>query len=335
MSYALTGPDGPVAVFSGGSMLVGAVGRSDLLGPELAESLTRRQYHSVRRLAESLPDPTSVQPTHGAGSFCAATACGPETTSTIERERLQNPALIAPDEETFVSQQLGGLTLYPTYYAQMGPANRRGVAALPVEPIARLTTAALAALDDDTRIIDVRPAQAFADGHVPRSVNIPVADDAGVYVGWLLPWDAPFVLIAANEHDLAHVRLQLARIGVDAARGAVADGLAAWREEGRPLARYRVATFDELEVVRPAAIVDARDPIEAAAASLDGALNIHVSQLTERASEVPAGEVWVHCASGYRSAIAASLLERLGRQPVAVVDDLDLHLARRGGGGPA
>ena len=331
MSYALTGPDGPVAVFSGGSMLVGAIGRSDLLGAELAETLTRRQYRSVRRLAESLPDPTSVQPTHGAGSFCAATACVPETTSTIERERLQNPALIAPDEETFVAQQLAGLTLYPAYYAQLGPLNRRGAAALPVEPIARLTAADLAALDDETRVVDLRPARMFADGHIPRSINIPLSDDTGVYLGWLLPWDAPFVLVAENEHDLARGRLQLARIGVDAPRGAVADGLATWRGEGRPLARYRVATFEQLEAERPAAVIDARDPIEAAATALDGTLNIHVSQLPERAGEVPSGEVWVHCATGFRSAVAASVLEQLGRQPVAVVDDLELHLARRGG----
>jgi len=328
-SYALLSPTGKArAVFSGGSMLVGGVGRSDLLGPELAEGLTRQQYHSVRRLADELPGPASVQPTHGAGSFCSITATGDETTSTIERERLHNPALTALDEETFVRAQLDGATLFPAYYAQMAPANRAGPKAIPDAPLSRLSVAELAEFDDGTWLIDVRSPQLFGEGHVEHSINVPDGDDLSAYVGWVVPWGAPIVLITTDERQLAQVRVALGRIGIDSLSGVVTDGLAAWIAEGRPLASNRVVGFDALELERPEIVIDVRDPVEVATMALPGTRNVHVSEVTKQAGSIPDGEVWVHCASGLRATIAASLLQRKGRGVVAVVDDLSRHVAR-------
>ena len=318
-SYVLHSPDGPVALFSGGSMLVGAVGRTDLLGPELAEPLARQQYQSVVRLATELPDPTSVQPTHGAGSFCVVGPAG-GTVSTIEIERDQNPALLAPDEDTFVEAQLANPTLFPAYYAHMAPLNRLGAEVPPVEPVPRLSAEALAALPPDTYIIDVRNSRAFAAEHIPGSLNVPLSDDVGTYVGWVVPWGAPMVVVTDGEHDLAHVRVQFARIGIDAVVGAVTDGLAAWRAADGALTSYRIVSFEELLVETPADILDVRDPVEHAERAVPGALNVHVSALEERAAELPT-DPWVHCASGYRAAVAASMLERLGRRPVLVLDN--------------
>ena len=117
----------PVAVFTGGSMLFGAVGRTDLISPDQTRALTRAQYCSVRRLAGELSDPVAVYPTHGFGSFCSATPTS-GSSSTIGAEKTSNIALTS-DEESFVTTLIAGLVAYPRYYAEMGKANRRGPAA--------------------------------------------------------------------------------------------------------------------------------------------------------------------------------------------------------------
>lgn len=116
---------GPGAIFTGGSLMVGSAGRTDLLGDEFTTDLTRAQYRSVRRLC-ALPDDTRVLPTHGAGSFCAASGSGLDLTSTIGRERASNPAVLAADEPTFLRERLSGLPPYPAYYPHMAPINRAG-----------------------------------------------------------------------------------------------------------------------------------------------------------------------------------------------------------------
>ncbi len=327
-SYVLVGPAGPVALFSGGSMLVGAVGRTDLVSLDLTESLTHLQYRSVNRLAGELPDPTSVQPTHGAGSFCVVGEVGEAgaTVSTIELERRQNPALTAADEAAFVAQQLADPTLYPAYYEQMAPLNRAGAEPPPTAPVPRLDPEALAALASDVTVVDVRQPRDFAAGHLEGSINVPLSDDVATYVGWVLPWDAPLVLVATSEHDLAHVSLQLALIGIENVVGAVTDGLAAWSAARGELASYRVASFEDLADEHPADVLDVRDPVECSRFSIPGAVNIHVSQLAEREPEV-ATAPWVHCATGYRAAIAASILEGLDRCPVLVLDEIERYAA--------
>lgn len=115
----------PVAVFSGGSLIVGNAGRTDLLGPDFTDDLTRAQFRSLKRLA-SLPPQAMVLPTHGAGSFCAAAPPSPERTTTLAAEIRSNQALLAPDEETFRRQQLSNLLAYPAYYSYMAPINRKG-----------------------------------------------------------------------------------------------------------------------------------------------------------------------------------------------------------------
>ncbi len=323
MSYVLVGPDGPAAVFSGGSMLVGAVGRSDLAGPEHTDTLVRQQFHSVHRLADELPDPARVGPTHGAGSFCSASEVT-ETTTTIGREKLRNPALLAGDVEEFARAQVAGYRLFPAYYEHMGPVNLRGAGPIPTEATPELDVDAVAALvRDGTPVIDVRPAAEWAAGHIPGTISIPFSDDVATYVGWLFEWGAPIAVLGADPHQIDEVELQLARIGHDALAGRAVGLERDWSQQGRSLMTVRVASFTELVAERPEAAIDVRDPAEIEeSGAVAGSRTIHVSRVESEMETIPDGTVWVSCASGYRAAIAAGLLEQAGRVPVLVLDDV-------------
>jgi glyoxylase-like metal-dependent hydrolase (beta-lactamase superfamily II)/rhodanese-related sulfurtransferase len=322
LSYVLSEGGGePAAVFTGGSMLFGAVGRTDLVSPDRTEPLTRAQYRSVRRLACELPDQVAVYPTHGFGSFCSATPATGDA-STIGRERRVNAALAEADEDAFVKALTAGLGAYPRYYAHMGPANRRGPAAADLSPPEP------ARPDVNRRrivagewVVDLRDRRAFARRHVRGTISVELAESFATYLGWAQPWGRPLTLIGDAPEDVAEAQRQLARIGID--RFAAAAGPAAALAGGR-LASYPVTDFPGLAAAwgRPGLVVlDVRGPDEWRAGHLAGAVHIPFWELEDRAGEVPGGEVWVHCASGYRACIGASLLDRAGRSVVAVDDD--------------
>jgi hypothetical protein len=145
LSYVVLQAGEPVAAFTGGSMLYGTVGRTDLVSTEATEELTRAQFHSVRRLAEELPGEVGVHPTHEFGSFCSSASSSGSDASTIGQERQSNLALTLDDEDAFVDKLLSGLTAYPRYYAHMAPINRAGPAPIdlsPPEPVDRPRSAA-------------------------------------------------------------------------------------------------------------------------------------------------------------------------------------------------
>src|SRR5690606_33493882 len=198
------------AVFTGGSLLVGSAGRSDLLGSDRADSLARLQYGSVTRLAR-LPAQTGLYPTHGAGSFCTAAAAG-DSTSTIGEEKRTNPVLSHPDEDSFVASHLSDLEPFPDYYARMGPINLSGPPPLPDGFPPRLD---LADVEPGTPVVDTRPADEFAAGHLPGALNIPLTDQFGTWFGWLLDGDVRPVLVTDGTEATAEAVTQLARLGVD------------------------------------------------------------------------------------------------------------------------
>ena len=191
LSYALAVGDDDledaVAVFSGGSLLYGATGRPDLLGPTHTHDLVRHQHASAHRLADLLPDEAGVFPTHGFGSFCSATQ-SEATESTIGQERKVNPVL-TQDEETYVDELLAGLGAWPAYYAHMAPANAAG----PSEP--DLSLPGLADPDELRRrieagewVVDLRTRTAFAAGHVRGTLNFGLDGGFATYLGWLITW---------------------------------------------------------------------------------------------------------------------------------------------------
>jgi hydroxyacylglutathione hydrolase len=318
----------PEAVFTGGSLLVGSAGRSDLLGNDRAEQLARLQYRTIRQLA-MLPLETRVMPTHGAGSFCVSTAPSAERTSTIGAELATNAALLSADEEAFVREQLASLTRYPAYYSKMAPINRAGPRILGRLPgLAALSPTEVEALT--TRgawVIDARDRTEFAAGHIPGSLNIELNEAFGTYVGWLAPFGARLVLVLPDPLDESAPEAvsQLIRIGWDALAGQLTGGVEAWVAAGYPLRTYAVAAMRELFERRvrdghAIRVLDVRQPAEwRDEGTIPDSLRIFVADLPARIGELsPDDELWVVCTTGHRAAIAASLLDR-AQIPVRLV----------------
>jgi glyoxylase-like metal-dependent hydrolase (beta-lactamase superfamily II)/rhodanese-related sulfurtransferase len=324
LSYVLSdGAGSQVAVFTGGSMLFGAVGRTDLISADQTEPLTRAQYRSVRRLAGELPDPVAVYPTHGFGSFCSATPTT-GTSSTIGTERRVNVALTS-DESAFVKELIAGLNAYPRYYAHMGPANRHG----PAAPDLTAPRAAGAAelrrrIEAGEWVVDLRQRRAFAASHLTGTVSVELGDPFATYLGWTIPWGTPLTLIGGSAQQVADAQRQLARIGIDRLPAA-AVGPPGELANGH-VSSYGVSDFEGLTArwgCDKPVVLDVRRPDEWHAGHLASATHIPFWELEQRAGEVPPGEVWVHCASGFRAAIGASLLDRAGRRVVHIDDDWD------------
>jgi glyoxylase-like metal-dependent hydrolase (beta-lactamase superfamily II)/rhodanese-related sulfurtransferase len=324
LSYALTerqdGLDQSIGVFSGGSLLYGATGRPDLLGPEHTDDLVRHQHASAHRLAELLPDDADVYPTHGFGSFCSATQ-SEATSSTIGDEKRSNPVL-TQDEQTYVEELLAGLGAWPAYYVHMAPANADGPSEPDLSPPAIADAAELRRrVEAGEWVVDLRSRTAFAAGHAPGTLNFGLDDSFATYLGWLIVWGTPVTLLGETAEDVAVAQRELVRIGIDRPAAHATGGPEDWSD--RELSSFATATFADLAQVRhhrEVVVLDVRRVEEYDAAGIDGAVNIPLHELWGRAADVPAGEVWVHCESGYRASIAASMLDAVGRSVVAVDD---------------
>jgi rhodanese-related sulfurtransferase len=324
VSYVLAAADGTrLGVFSGGSLLFGSTGRPDLLGPEHTDALVRHQHASAHLLAEQLPDDALVFPTHGFGSFCSATQSEAEA-STIGTEKRSNPAL-TQDEESYVRELLDGLGAHPAYYAHMARRNADGPAAPDLSPPAEAHPAELRRrIEAGEWVVDLRHRTALAAGHAPGTLNFGLDGAFSTYLGWLIEWGTPVTLLGETRAAVAEAQRELVRIGIDRPAAQSTGGPERWSD--RPLAAFPTASFADLEHVRhhrPVVLLDVRRSEEHRAGHIEGALNIPVHELLDRLEEVPPGEVWVHCQSGYRASIVASLLEAAGRQVVAVDDQFD------------
>ncbi|MFF3935986.1 MBL fold metallo-hydrolase [Streptomyces phaeofaciens] len=322
-AYVLEQSGRPVAAFTGGSLLIGGVGRPDLVEPRLTERLARAQHASAHRLAAGLDDEVAVLPTHGFGSFCSSTQGG-GAHSTIGAEKAANPVL-AQDVDTFVKELLAGLEDVPAYYAHMGPANAGGPAPLDLTPPRRADAAEIARrLAAGEWVVDLRSRTAFAEGHVAGSLNFEVDGQLATYLAWLIPWGKPVTLLAANAEDVARAQRELARVGIDRPAAAAVGVPADWLADGARPVSFPRSTFAGLAATRArredVTVLDVRRDRERAGGWIEGSTHIPVHQLHRRLAEVPPGTVWVHCAGGLRAAVAASLLDAAGRRVVAVDD---------------
>ena len=324
-SYLLLEDGRPLALFSGGALLAGGVARTDLAGPELTEPLARAAYRSLHQRLLALPDALGVYPTHGAGSFCAASA-GDQRTTTIGAERRHNRLLAAPDEDRFVTELLAGFGSYPPYFLRLPERNRAGPEllgadwrVLPLLP----TDQVQQHLAGGGVLVDARPITAFAAGHIPGALSIALRPAFASWLGWLLPDTEPLVVVLDDDQDRGELVRQCRTIGYDDLAGELAGGMAAWRAAGLPVAQTPLVAAEQLDD-QPGQVLDVRQASEVADGHLPGAVALELGALAggQLQAELPDGPVTVMCGHGERAMTAASLLERAGHD--------DLRVARGG-----
>jgi glyoxylase-like metal-dependent hydrolase (beta-lactamase superfamily II)/rhodanese-related sulfurtransferase len=320
-SFVLEEEGLPVAAFTGGSLLIGTMGRPDLVEPRLTEQLARAQHASAHRLAAELPDETPVLPTHGFGSFCSSAQAEGDAT-TIGKERAVNVALTT-DVDSFVARLLAELDDVPAYYTHMGPTNAAGPVPVNLTPPAVADAEEIAdRLAAGEWVVDLRSRIAFAEGHVAGSFNFEAEGKIATYLAWMIPWGKPVTLLAESPEQLAAAQRELVRVGLDRPAAAATGTPDRWVPKGTRPVSFPRSTFAGLAErgTDGVVVLDVRRASERAAGYVEGSVHIPVHDLHKRLGEVPAGTVWVHCAGGMRAAIAASLLDAVGRDVVAVDD---------------
>lgn len=310
LSYVLEENGRPIALFSGGSLLVGAVARTDLVAPDQTEPLARQLWQSLHERILTLPDDLPVYPTHGAGSFCSAPTGG-ERTTTIGAEKRANPLLAAADEDAFVKLLLDSLGSYPPYFLRLRDVNRRGPTLYgrddPV--LAQLSAEGVSSrVASGSTVVDTRPVDAFASGHLAGSLSIPLRDVFATWVGWLVPAHAPIVLVVEDTSAAAQAAIEARKVGYEQLDGFVL--IEAW--DGR-LARIPLQPIGQVD----GTVVDVRQRNEYDAGHLPGAVHVELGDVGH--TPLPGGPVSVMCGHGERAMSAASILERAGNRDVTVL----------------
>lgn len=317
LAYVLEEDGRPEALFSGGTLIVGGVARPDLISPERTEPLARAAWRSITDRLLALPDELTVFPTHGGGSFCSTGASG-QATTTINEQRASNPLLQVDGEDEFVRRLLESLGSFPPYFLRLREINRRGPHLYgtetpkldvlgPAEVVRRRGEGAL--------VIDVRPIDRYASGHVPGSLSIELHDQLATWLGWIVEGaDTPLVFVVDDDQDRDDLVRQCLKVGYEHLAGELAGGIAAWREAG-----YEVATTELTELPPEGrTVVDVRQRAEWEAGHVPGATHVELGDVASGAANLPDTQLVTHCMHGQRSMTGASLLERAGRHDVAV-----------------
>jgi len=320
--------DEPVLLMTGGSLLVGAVGRTDLLGAEHAVPYAHAMHRSLHEVLLPHEDFVGVYPTHGAGSLCS-TGIASTPFSTIGFERRHNALLAPMDVDTFARALLTGQPTFPRYFARMRPTNRAGPRLLgPVVPASQpmALEQVQAEMDRGALIVDARPPTSWTSGHVPGSVSIPVGASFGTWLGWVVDADRPTILILEDPGDADAVVRQAYRIGHESMLGHLAGGFHTWVGAGLPVETTGAMTVDQLagalggDPGEAPFVLDVRQASEFAAGHVLGARHLTAGSLPEELASLPRDKpIAVMCASGYRSSVAASLLDGAGFDNVSWV----------------
>ena len=322
--YLLIGIDGkPHSLFTGDTLFIGDVGRPDLAqkaGTLTQEDLAGHLYDSLHNKVMPLPDDVIVYPAHGAGSACGKNM-SKETFDTLGNQKRVNYALKAASREQFIREVTDGLLPPPAYFPQNVAMNKgvipsvdtvteRGLRALAPDQFERTAEA------EGALVLDTRGAQTFKDGFVPRSINIGLKGDFAPWVGSMIPDVRQPLLIVADPGTEEEVVMRLARVGYDNVHGYLDGGISAWRSSGRPTDSIESITAPELAArlaKGPLHIVDVRKDGEWETERVQGAkhaslqfINDHLDVFSKN------GPNYIHCAGGYRSMVAASLMKARG-----------------------
>ena len=342
VAYVIEEEGQPIAVCTGGSLLHGTVGRTDLYGDTLTRPLAHAQWQSARRLFDLLPPSLRLLPTHGFGSLCSAGGVTDPTAGSLGDEARENPALCLA-EGVFVDMLLDGYGPIPQHYARLPLVNAAGPQPVDLSPAPPVDPADL----QEHRacgnwLIDVRDRRSFAHAHVPGSVNVEATGPLVAYLPWILPPGAGVILIGDKDGVDSTAR-QLTQVGIDRPVGMAIGEPSQWK--GTELASYSVGTFDDLLEATTthggAVALDVRSAQEWAAGHVRNALHFALPALAATldpslaAPAATAGawaraDVWVYCGGGFRASIAASLLSAAGvrvtliDQPFSAAEDAGL-----------
>jgi len=326
LSYILVDEQGkPTGIFTGGSLLHGSTGRPDLLGQDHATKLAQLQHGSAHRIVDLLEDSTPIFPTHGFGSFCAATSTSGDS-STIKDEKITNPALQLTVEQ-FVNETLAGLDTFPAYYKHMGPANHAGAGAIDLSELPRLSTdELLKKIAGDNWVVDLREKDSWARAHLSGTVNFGVSGSFATYLGWLFPYEKELVLISDKSSDISVAQRELVRIGIDRPSASYVGEMTNFSNA----LETKVVEFKDVpqaltdsEII----VLDVRRNSERQGSHIAGSRHIPLHELSNRINELSKDKIyWVHCAGAYRAAIAASILQNAGLNVVLINQSYDRAL---------
>ena len=314
LAYLLQRDGVPVALFSGGSLMVGTVGRTDLLGVEQAPALARELHRALHTEILTLPDDLAVYPTHGAGSFCSAPGTADRTT-TIGRERATNPLCAVADEDEFVERLLGGLGSYPTYFRMLPERNRRGPRVYARVPTLDRLAPSMAAeqVAAGAVLVDARPITRFAAGHPAGAVSNALRGVFGSWLGWLVPLDTAIIFLLDDDQARDDLVRQSLRVGHEHLLGEVDGGFAAWTAAGLPTSTIPLVEPHELV----GTVLDVRQAGEWASGHVPGATHVELGAIPR--ARTPGGLVTVMCGHGERAMTAASLMAAGGRSELGVL----------------
>jgi len=315
----------PWAVLTGDTLFIGDVGRPDLSPAHTPQQLAGMMHDSLHRKLMALPNEVLVYPAHGAGSLCGRNMRA-ERSSTIGTERLTNCALQIKDRDEFIRQMTSNLPARPDYFLEDAAINRTGATPLTELPELKPIPAAelKAMLDRGAIALDVRPTDQFAAGHVPGSVNIALSGQFASWAGAVLGLAARPVLIAETPDQLAEARMRLARVGIEDLSGYLEGGIEGWKRAGFDLAQMPQMTVQELGTDdRVWQVLDVRRQGEWEAGHMPGADWYPLDRFKAALPPLRKAIVAVHCKSGYRSMIAASLLKRAGHDVINVIGGFD------------
>lgn len=331
-AYLAIDEDGEVAAaFTGGSIIIGGAGRSDLLGPDQTEELTRLQWESAQRLDALMPGEAELLPTHGAGSFCSAQPSSGERRAPIAVERGRNIVLASPDFESFRVLHLSNPAPIPAYYQHMGAINQRGPRIYGEPPLPALLTPA--ALEEEARhgtpVIDIRSRFTFAHAHVPGSISLEEGAATLAYLSWVTPFNSPLVLVTEDRAQADRFAGDLIRIGYEETRGYLP--FEAWLAE-RPAAVLDTVTIAEAVRIHEEGrlpVYDVRFDRDRHDLPLPGSQAFPIDQIGTWLDDATASEPLVLCAGGVRAATVGSILQARGTHPRVLIEGgaADLQMA--------
>ncbi len=304
----------PVMVFTGDTLFVNEVGRTDLCGPGEAQRLAANLFESIFGRLLPLGDGVIVLPAHGAGSVCGASIGDREETS-LGIERLLNPALQARNKEDFIKRKIAERMEKPPYFDNMARDNREGpplLGYMPVPVPLMPNDFRYEVQKAETVLVDASAPAAFGGAHIKGSYNLalPILP---IYAGWVLPYDAPLLLVLQDPSHLDQVARHLLRVGYDNITGYLKGGVESWYNTGLPVEHLPVLTVQELRVLiesrSPMTVLDVRTQAEWEQGRIEGAMHKFVGHLKEGVEDIPARiPVATTCSVGNRASLAASIL---------------------------